>query len=53
MDECRQAFESIFGDEPVHHSSWTHELIAGAAGLAGKVFSSFHIELHCSYFIQQ
>ncbi|CAF1427124.1 unnamed protein product [Adineta ricciae] len=32
-DESRQAHQDIYGDQPRHHSSWTHELISGAAAM--------------------
>lgn len=38
MEDSEQAHADIYGDQPRHHSSWTHELIAGAAGFAGKSF---------------
>jgi hypothetical protein len=36
-DDSKQAHEDIYGDQPRHKSSWTHELIGGAAGFAGKI----------------
>ena len=39
-DESKKAHEHVFGgangEEPRHQSSWTHEIVAGAAGFAGK-----------------
>jgi hypothetical protein len=35
--ESKQAHEDVYGQEPKHHSSWSHELISGAAGFAGKI----------------
>ncbi|UJR32693.1 hypothetical protein I4U23_020152 [Adineta vaga] len=32
MNESIQAYENIYGEKPQHHSSWTHELLSGAAG---------------------
>ncbi len=37
IGDSKQAHEDIFGEEPRHHSSWTHELIGGAAGFAGTL----------------
>ncbi|CAF3966922.1 unnamed protein product, partial [Rotaria sp. Silwood1] len=31
------AHEAIYGQQPRHHSSWTHELLAGGAGFAGSI----------------
>jgi hypothetical protein len=39
--DSQQAHEAIYGQETRHHSSWTHELIAGGAGFAGKIHSIF------------
>ncbi|CAF2989334.1 unnamed protein product [Rotaria sp. Silwood2] len=33
FDDSRQSHQAIFGEEPRHHSSWIHELIAGAAAM--------------------
>ncbi len=35
-DESKQAHEAVYGGNAQHHSSWTHELIGGAAGFAGN-----------------
>ncbi len=35
-EDSKQAHEAIYGSNPQHQSSWTHELIGGAAGFAGK-----------------
>jgi hypothetical protein len=40
-DESKQAHEAIYGDQPQHKSSWTHEMIGGAAGFAGKIYIIF------------
>jgi hypothetical protein len=40
-DDSKQAHEDIYGDQPRHKSSWTHELIGGAAGFAGKIYFIF------------
>ena len=41
VDESKQAHAQIFGGEngeaPHHHSTWTHEAVAGAAAFAGKI----------------
>ncbi len=37
INDSKKAHEDIYGDEPRHHSTWTHELISGAAGFAGKI----------------
>ena len=39
--DSKQAHEDIYGEEPRHQSSWTHELIAGAAGFAGNDYILF------------
>ncbi|CAF4211752.1 unnamed protein product, partial [Adineta steineri] len=28
-DQSQQAHEAVYGDQPQHKSSWTHELIGG------------------------
>ncbi|RUS13698.1 hypothetical protein BC937DRAFT_94906, partial [Endogone sp. FLAS-F59071] len=30
----QQAYDDVYGATPKHHSSWTHELLAGAAAFA-------------------
>jgi hypothetical protein len=42
MNDSKQAHEDVYGQNARHHSSWTHELVSGAAGFAGKI----HIYLH-------
>ena len=45
MNQSRNAHQQIFGNSagdedgqaPLHHSSWTHELLAGAAAFAGII----------------
>ncbi|CAF1326428.1 unnamed protein product [Rotaria sp. Silwood1] len=34
LDDGAKAHEAIYGQQPRHHSSWTHELLAGGAGFA-------------------
>jgi hypothetical protein len=41
IDDSKRAHEDIYGPEPSHHSTWIHELIAGAAGFAGKIHIFF------------
>jgi len=36
-DDSQKAHQDIYGEQPRHKSSWTHELIGGAAGFAGKI----------------
>jgi hypothetical protein len=36
-NESKQAHEDIYGQEPRHHASWSHELISDAASFAGKI----------------
>jgi hypothetical protein len=36
-DASKQAHEAIYGQEAQHQSSWTHELVSGGAGFAGKI----------------
>jgi len=40
-DESRKTHQSIYGRQPSHISSWTDELVTGAAGLAGKIYVHF------------
>lgn len=48
MGESKNAYENMYGGgnyegyqrEQHHHSSWTHELVAGGAGFAGEIFFS-------------
>ncbi len=44
----RQAHEDIYGQEPRHQSSWTHEIISGAAGFAGNIY--FILKINHKYF---
>jgi hypothetical protein len=37
MGDSQQAHQDIYGDQPRHKSSWTHELVAGGAGFAGNI----------------
>ncbi len=37
LDDSEQAYNKVYYDEPHHKSSWTHELVANAAGFAGKL----------------
>ena len=47
MNQSRNAHQQIFGSSAesgegqvyVHHSSWTHELVSGAAGFAGMIIT--------------
>jgi len=56
MDQSKNAHERVYGggdfggnyggyegdqQEYQHHSSWTHELVAGAAGFAGEIHFIF------------
>jgi len=36
LNESEEAYNKVYADEPHHKKSWTHELVAGAAGFAGK-----------------
>ncbi|CAF0902656.1 unnamed protein product [Adineta steineri] len=42
-DQSEQAHEAIYGDQPPHESSWTHELIGGAAGFAAMKAYEDHV----------
>jgi len=35
LNESEDAYNKVNVDEPHHKKSWTHELVAGAAGFAG------------------
>jgi len=54
MDKSQNAHEYVYGgaggdyegyrgdrQEPRHQASWTHELVGGAAGFAGKIYFVF------------
>ncbi|CAF3328870.1 unnamed protein product [Rotaria socialis] len=34
LSDSEDAYNNVYADEPDHKSSWTHELVAGAAGFA-------------------
>jgi hypothetical protein len=36
LNDSEDAYNKVYADEPHHKKSWTHELVAGAAGFAGK-----------------
>jgi hypothetical protein len=40
-EDSRKAHEDVYGEQSSHKSSWTHELIGGAAGFAGKIYFIF------------
>ncbi|CAF0902693.1 unnamed protein product [Adineta steineri] len=42
-DQSQQAHEAVYGDQPQHKSSWTHELIGGAAGFAAMKAYEDHV----------
>jgi hypothetical protein len=43
MSDSQQAHNDIFGEQSSHHSTWTHEVVSGAAGFAGKIPIIFEI----------
>ncbi len=43
MGDSQQAHQDVFGDQPSHHSSWTHEVVAGAAGFEGNIHIIFDL----------
>jgi len=36
LNDSEDAYNKVYADEPHHKKSWTHELVAAAAGFAGK-----------------
>jgi hypothetical protein len=36
LNDSEDAYNQVYADEPHHKSHWTHELVAAAAGFAGK-----------------
>jgi hypothetical protein len=36
LNDSEDAYNKVYADEPHHKSHWTHELVAAAAGFAGK-----------------
>ncbi len=36
LNDSEDAYNKVNADEPHHKKSWTHELVAAAAGFAGK-----------------
>lgn len=43
-NDSQQAHAAIYGSEPRHESSWTHELISGAAGFEGSIYNYFSLD---------
>ncbi|RUS17721.1 hypothetical protein BC937DRAFT_89566 [Endogone sp. FLAS-F59071] len=39
----QQAYDDVYGPTPKHHSSWTHELLAGAAAFAATKAYEDHV----------
>jgi hypothetical protein len=37
LNDSEDAYNKVYADEPHHKKSWTHELVAAAAGFAGKL----------------
>jgi hypothetical protein len=40
-EDSKQAHEDVYGEQHTHKSSWTHEIVSGAAGFAGKIYIHF------------
>ncbi len=36
LNDSEDAYNKVYADEPHHKKSWTHELVAAAAGFAGR-----------------
>jgi hypothetical protein len=53
MNESQQAHETVFGSESRHHSTWTHEVVSGAAGFAGKILMIFKVFfiMSCNFYL--
>jgi hypothetical protein len=37
LNDSEDAYNKVYADEPHHKKSWTHELVAAAAGFAGRL----------------
>ena len=47
LNDSQEAYGKVYTDEPHHKKNWTHELVAAAAGFAGK--SRLRHRFHVTY----
>jgi hypothetical protein len=45
MGDSQQAHQAIYESRTQHHSTWTHELVSGATGFAGKIYIVFTLSV--------